>query len=276
MLACAGFAKSTLWSGVLQPIVFLAVLLMSPDVRGHISVVPIRCAGLFIAYVLLLVRMRFDSLARRRTFILQRYFQVALDKAVESSRKADSILNHTLKNYMAGGAGEIKLFLYRFDGDDPMYAELHSATTCLQRGMRACRQRQAYLQLASGDYRLSLYVVDRWLFPQYSWCLCCRHGKHGGQPAHGAATTQTTRHTPPRAYHANTRQIMDHATAPPETHGTSTLDQLETSKTLPTERVDPVALGAGTLVGTRGTMGTHPHTVRHMWNPTWGHPYKCG
>ena len=63
---------------------------------------------------------------------------------------------------------------------------------------------------------------------------------------------------------------MDHATAPPETHGRSTLDQLETSKTLPTERVDPVALGAGTLVGTRGTMGTHPHPVRHMWNPTWG------
>ena len=160
LLLCAGFAQSTLWSCVLQPFVFLAVLLMSPDVRGHISVVPIRCASLFIAYVVLLVRMRFDSLSRRRTFILQRYFQVALDKAVESSRKADSILNHTLKNYMADGAGEIELFLDRVDGDEPMYAELHSATTCLQRGMRACRQRQAYLQLASGDYRLSLYPVE--------------------------------------------------------------------------------------------------------------------
>ena len=95
-------------------------------------------------------------------------------------------------------------------------------------------------------------------------------GEHGGQPAHGAATTQTTRHNPPRAYHANTRQFMDHATAPPEAHGRSTQDQLETSKTLPTERVDPVALGAGTLVGTRGTVGTHPRTVQHMWNPTWG------
>ena len=52
--------------------------------------------------------------------------------------------------------------------------------------------------------------------------------------------------------------------------GRSTLDKLETSETLPTERVDPVALGAGTLEGTRGTMGTHPHIVRHMWNPTWG------
>ena len=160
LLACAGFAQSTLWSCVLQPVVFLAGLLMSPDVRMHMSVVPVRCGGLFIAYVLLLVRMRSDSLTRRRTFILQRYFQVALGKAVESSRKADSILNHTLKNYMADGAGEIELFLDRVDGEDPMYAELHSATISLQRGMRACRQRQAYLQLTSGDYRLSLHPVE--------------------------------------------------------------------------------------------------------------------
>ena len=160
LLVCAGFAQSTLWSCVLQPVVFLAGLLMSPDVRMHMSVVPVRCGGLFITYVLLLVRMRSDSLTRRRTFILQRYFQVALGKAVESSRKADSILNHTLKNYMADGAGEIELFLDRVDGEDPMYAELHSATISLQRGMRACRQRQAYLQLTSGDYRLSLYPVE--------------------------------------------------------------------------------------------------------------------
>ena len=24
---------------------------------------------------------------------------------------------------------------------------------------------------------LSRWLFPRWLFPQYSWCLCCRHGK---------------------------------------------------------------------------------------------------
>ena len=62
LLACAGFAQSMLWSCVLQPVMFLAALLMSPHVRMHMSVVPVRRAGMFIAYVLLIVRMRSDCL----------------------------------------------------------------------------------------------------------------------------------------------------------------------------------------------------------------------
>ena len=45
-----------------------------------------------------------------------------------------------------------------------MYAELHRATISLQRRMRACRQCQAYLQLTSSNYRLSLYLDVRVIY----------------------------------------------------------------------------------------------------------------
>ena len=62
---------------------------------------------------------------------------------------------HT-EELVADGAGELEPFLDRFDKEDPVYAGLHRATISLQRRMRACRQCQAYLQLTSGGYRLSL------------------------------------------------------------------------------------------------------------------------
>ena len=80
-------------------------------------------------------------------FILERFFAGALDTAVQSSRQADSILNHTLKNCMADGAGEIELFLESVDQDDPTYTQLSNAAISLQRGMRACRQRQVFCSL---------------------------------------------------------------------------------------------------------------------------------
>ena len=60
LLACAGFAQSTLWSCLLQPVMFMVALLMGPNVRMHMSFVLVRCAGMFIAYALLIVRMRSD------------------------------------------------------------------------------------------------------------------------------------------------------------------------------------------------------------------------
>ena len=60
---------------------------------------------------------------------------------------------------MADSAGAIELFLDQVQSEDPMYSELHSATVCLQRGMRACQHRQAYAQIASGEYELALQPV---------------------------------------------------------------------------------------------------------------------
>ena len=74
----AGFGQSMLWSLMLQPVVFLGALLISPDVRQHVYMVLIRCGPVFLVAGILLPRLRADALARRRTFILQRHFQAAL------------------------------------------------------------------------------------------------------------------------------------------------------------------------------------------------------
>ena len=114
---------------------------------------------MFLVFAVLLVLLRAESLTRRRTFILQRYFEVALEKAVASSRKTERVVNHTVLNHMADGAGEIELFLNQVDSEDPIYSELHSATICLQRGMRACQHRRAYTQIASNEYKVVLQPV---------------------------------------------------------------------------------------------------------------------
>ena len=159
LLASAGFDQSTMWALMLQPVIGLSPLLMNADVRRHLWPLLPAYVGMFVICGVLLVRMRSDSLTRRRIFILQRYFQVALDKAVDSSRKADSVLNHTLNNTMAEAAGLIELFLDKVQSGVPMYSELHSATVCLQRGMRACRHRRAYVQIAANEYELALEPV---------------------------------------------------------------------------------------------------------------------
>ena len=159
LFASAGFDQSTLWSCVLQPVVFLGALLMSADIRRDLSILIFPCAGLFFVFGILLVRMRSDSLTRRRMFILQRHFREALDKAVDSSRKADSVLNHTLNNNMAEAAGLIELFLDNVQSEGPVHSELHRATVCLQRGMRSCRHRRAYVQMVANEYELALEPV---------------------------------------------------------------------------------------------------------------------
>ena len=155
----AGFSQSTLWSLMLQPVVFSGALLMSPDVRRHIFLVLTRCGAVFLVAGILLLQLRADSLRRRHTFILQRYFQAALQKAVGACREAEQVVSHTLLNHMADCAGAIELFLDQVQSEDPMYSELHSATVCLQRGMRACQHRQAYAQIVSDQYELALQPV---------------------------------------------------------------------------------------------------------------------
>ena len=160
LLFLAGFRRSTLWACLLQPIAFGAGLLIIPDLRlDNLSLVlGCSCCNLAI-FMITMVIIRRDTLSQRQAFFQRIFFEVSLDKVVRSSRKADSILNHSLKNQMADGSGAIELFLETVNMKDPKYAPLHDATICLQRGMRACRQRHAYLQLAAGDYVLSLHTV---------------------------------------------------------------------------------------------------------------------
>eukprot|EP00667_Euglena_gracilis_P009500 EG_transcript_9645 len=75
----------------------------------------------------------------------------------EASQKADSILNHILKNIMADAAGCIELFLGAALQNEDL---LHQATDCLYRGMRWCKQRQAILRIASGCYSPVLAPVS--------------------------------------------------------------------------------------------------------------------
>ena len=79
---------------------------------------------------------------------------------VNAGRHADSILNHTLKNTMADAAGSIELFLEgRQDrGGDAVH--LQKAAAALWRGMRSCRNRQAYLHLVAGNYLVSLQSLN--------------------------------------------------------------------------------------------------------------------
>ena len=78
----------------------------------------------------------------------------------QASRKADSILNHTLKNTMADAAGDIEMFLSKAaPNGTPDLAHLRQAAASLGRGMRRCRHRQAYLQLAAHRYQIMLQVI---------------------------------------------------------------------------------------------------------------------
>ena len=78
----------------------------------------------------------------------------------QASRKADSILNHTLKNTMADAVGDIDMFLQKTAANiDVMH--LRQAAAALRRGMRQCRHRQAYLQLAAHRYQVVLRPLLR-------------------------------------------------------------------------------------------------------------------
>jgi len=74
--------------------------------------------------------------------------ETLLAQQMHASETADNILNHMLKNTLADVAGYIELFLA---GSAPIEA-LTDGVTCLRRGMKACRDRQAYLKLVAGTY----------------------------------------------------------------------------------------------------------------------------
>eukprot|EP00667_Euglena_gracilis_P005523 EG_transcript_5556 len=78
-----------------------------------------------------------------------------LEREMRASQTADSVLNHSLKNTMADVAGHIETFL----GGAADRSALEDALSCLRRGMRICKERQVFLQLAAGEYRPMRNVV---------------------------------------------------------------------------------------------------------------------
>ena len=122
---------------------------------------------LFMSHLLMVMFMSspLSARARRMSFSLRQSFEDMYEKqaaaaAAQAARKADSILNHTLKNTMADAAGQITLFLedMKAQGQDPN-PDLQWAIDSLQRGMRSCQQRQALIQLVSSTYSVALRPV---------------------------------------------------------------------------------------------------------------------
>ena len=95
----------------------------------------------------------------RRQFSAKHLFEQKLAEAVAHNRKADTILNHTLKNIMADASGEMEMFLGGIASVPPekkpdreQLQHLSDAMANLRRGMRWCRHRQVYLQLVANTY----------------------------------------------------------------------------------------------------------------------------
>eukprot|EP00667_Euglena_gracilis_P003783 EG_transcript_3794 len=79
-----------------------------------------------------------------------------LARELHSSRLADSILNHTLKNILADVASNLEVFLS--GAAEP--ALLEDCIACLRRGMQSCKDRHTYLKLATGEYHPVLNPVS--------------------------------------------------------------------------------------------------------------------
>ena len=144
-----GFSQSTLMCLILMPCSFAAFAFSSP----HFSIwgAMIRATILAAASVFVLKLAVMVATGRRSEFLLLEFF--------EASRQADSILNHTLKNTMADAAGQVELFLEGGRCSTEEAQPLQLCVASLYRGMRACRHRQAYVQMASNTYALSLQPV---------------------------------------------------------------------------------------------------------------------
>eukprot|EP00669_Euglena_mutabilis_P002337 TRINITY_DN1295_c0_g1_i1.p1 TRINITY_DN1295_c0_g1~~TRINITY_DN1295_c0_g1_i1.p1 ORF type:complete len:312 (-),score=39.45 TRINITY_DN1295_c0_g1_i1:229-1074(-) len=81
---------------------------------------------------------------QRQKFLAERLLSHQMHVAVT----ADGILNHMLKNTLADAAGCIELFL----AGAASFQALNDSVHCLRRGMKACKQRQVYLKMVSGEY----------------------------------------------------------------------------------------------------------------------------
>ena len=158
LLIYIGFSRSTLLATILIPIIMLAMaLLLTPtSSMGSMLIRTVTWGAVALLAIPLSINL---SLTRRAEFVMERRFKADLEEAVDAGRKADSILNHTLKNTMSEAAGEIELCLESPDVEEKA-GHLQRSLFSLQRGMRSCHARQAYLHFAAGRYTLLLRPVQ--------------------------------------------------------------------------------------------------------------------
>ena len=150
-----GFSRSTLLMAVIT-----AMCMASGAIVPVVAQAWARLAGGIVCVAASVALSVVMSRNRRYRFLVERHFESALESAVAASRKADSTLNHTLKNTMADADAEIEMFLQKCPSNEADLDHLRHTRECLQRGMRTCRHRQAYLQLAADQYALSLKAVN--------------------------------------------------------------------------------------------------------------------
>jgi len=143
-LAFMGLSTWTLPAMLSFPVAFLTEMALSSTAPGSnltVGAADYCCevaAFLFIAISL--------EHLRRSAFITE----LLLAQELHHSRTSDSILNHMLKNTLADASGNIELYL--MENDKGSEVGLHDSLVCLRRGIRYCRDRQAYLKLVAGSY----------------------------------------------------------------------------------------------------------------------------
>jgi len=101
--------------------------------------------GTYYVLALLLERIQ------RQKFLAEMLMQ----RQMHAAETADSILNHMLKNTFADVVGNLELFLGGSSSEDV----LRDAMLCLKRGIRVCKERQAYLKVVAGTYTPMLHPV---------------------------------------------------------------------------------------------------------------------
>jgi hypothetical protein len=120
------------------------VMPLSPNVITSAAVYSLIGSAVLALFAFLL------SCYFKRSRMLQHLAENELEANFESSRKADSILNHSLKNRMADAAGEVELFV---DECSEPHQGLLECIASLHRGMQLCQHRQAYIDIVAGKYK---------------------------------------------------------------------------------------------------------------------------
>eukprot|EP00668_Euglena_longa_P038057 GGOE01049024.1.p1 GENE.GGOE01049024.1~~GGOE01049024.1.p1 ORF type:complete len:758 (-),score=174.79 GGOE01049024.1:660-2837(-) len=154
----------------LVPLIVILVTTYCSDQISHNSIDVISVAVVFTVYTMLSSahmlamfrdRFRFDYQLRQRMAKEAEMIEAARDMEAaqqQASQKADTMLNHILKNIMADAHGCIDLFFGKrgFEAAD----DLRRAQESLERGMRWCKKRQVMVQVNSGDYTPVLAPVS--------------------------------------------------------------------------------------------------------------------
>ena len=157
VLTVTGLSPITLLSLVLVPVAFFGGQAVQhfEALQGvyvpYMSAIPLWTCALNLG----------ASHFQRNRFEAEYMFEKKLAQAVESSRKADSILNHTLKNSMADALADIDLYLQGLNGPEEVgITHLSRSKACLRWGMVNCRNRETYIKLCKGAYNLVLSRVQ--------------------------------------------------------------------------------------------------------------------